>query len=427
MNVLAFIERLSGRRMTLLVFGGAVTSSLIFSTLVYPRIAGVLNSRIAEDGYDLLAFGLHRLGTLTYYPSETPTVMRGPAYPAFVAGILFLGEHLYPRSVQIAQALVHGVTAVLCFFISMALWNRRRASFVAASVCAVHPFLLWYTARIVTETLAVFLFTLFVTALFWYGQAPSTMRAAVAGVVGGLGALCKQTLLPLPLLTFLFLVLRKKNYRLRHGIVLMIGTLAVLGPWTMRNFCVTQKIIPVHTLMGYNFWAGDVLAEHYFEAPLNYMQLITIGRETRFAAGDTLSQARLHQAEQEGDFGMDERLFRESLDRYRDDPLFFVRKLILNGVMFWTISGSPTATIVTSFLQIVALIVAVGGATKAVKRYGVRSLAVLPLALMALYFLSHLPIYALARFGLVMVPTMLSYAVGTVREETSEGTPGYGS
>jgi 4-amino-4-deoxy-L-arabinose transferase-like glycosyltransferase len=414
------IERLSTRRLIVIIVVAAAASSLLFSTLVYPRIAAPLNSTIAEDGYDKLAYGLFRLGTFTYFPSEVPTVLRGPAYPAFVAGILYLGEGFYPLSVQIAQAGVHAATAVLCFIIGMMLWNSRRASTIAALVCSVHPFLLWYTARIVTETLATFLFTAFIAALLWYNGQRTTARVALAGLLGGLAALCKQTFLPLPFLAAAFIVLRQKNERrFVHALVMVCTTVALVLPWTIRNYHVSNKVIPVHALMGYNFRVGDALAEHYFEAPMSYMTLVALGKPWQIG-GDTITQKALHDAERLGDFSVEERILRASLDRYAADPMFLLRKLLLGLVMFWTISGSPTATAVTSALQIPLLVLTVLGGSKLFRRQGMLSLTTLPLWLMAFYMLSHLPIYSIARFGLVLVPAMLAYAAGVWRENAVE-------
>ncbi len=411
-RLLQRIEHTSDKRLALMVFITAIAGSLAFSMLMYPRIAAPLHSRIAEDGYDKLAYGLYHLGTLTYFPSETPTVLRGPAYPAFVATMLSLGERYYPSSVQIAQAVVHGATTVLCFMIAMLLWNNRRASTIAALLCALHPFLLWYTARIVTETLATFLFTAFIAALVWYNVHRTMLRAGLAGLLGGLAALCKQTFLPGSILAVAFLALDRKNeQRVRHAFVLLIVTLAVVLPWTIRNYHVANKVILVHALMGYNFRVGDALAEHYFNAPLSYMELIGIGKPWLFE-GDTVMQMALHDAEKAGNFDIEGKMLNASLQRYAADPLFFVRKLALGCVMFWTISGSPAATFVTSFLQIPLLVLTFLGMKKLPQHQGGRSIGVVPLWLMALYMLLHLPIYSLARFGLVLVPTMLAYAAG---------------
>lgn len=412
------IEPTSPISLAMLVGILAVLGSILFALLLYPRIADPLNSKIAEDGYDKLAYGLYKVQTLTYYPSETPTILRGPLYPAFVAGVLFLGEQFYPLSVQIAQTLLHGLTTILCFIIGMMLWKRVLYALSAALLCAVHPYLLWYTARIVIESLSVFLFTAFIAVLLWYGMRPSLLRGFLVGLLGGTAALCKQTFLPLPLVAALFVFFRHEHrLRILHATVLFCASLLVVLPWTVRNLHLTGRLVPVHTLLGFNFRMGDALAEQYFAAPLSYMKLVQIGKPHILANGDTVTQRALHEAERRGDYDLDHRITQSSLERYLHDPLFFARKLLLNAVMFWTISGSVPATIVTSLLQLPLLIVAVVGIRKAMRMRGRHRFVALPPLLMAFYVLSHLPLYALARFSLVLVPTLLCYAVGAWRKE----------
>ncbi|MER3522540.1 MAG: hypothetical protein C4326_00370 [Ignavibacteria bacterium] len=421
MNARAFLTRIkhtSPTTLTTLVGILAVLGSMIFALILYPRIADPLNSKIAEDGYDKLAYGLYKVQTLTYYPSKTPTILRGPLYPAFVAAVLFFGEHVYPVSVQIAQAMLHGATTILCFVIGRMLWQRVSKALSAALLCAIHPFLLWYTARIVIETLSVFLFTVFIALLFWYGTRPSLPRVFLAGVLGGTAALCKQTFLPLPLAAALFMLFRSGHrHRIFHAIMLFCASLFVVLPWTMRNLHLTGKPIPVHTLVGFNFRMGDVLAEHYFEAPLSYMKLVQIGKPHILASGDTVTQRALHEAERRGDYELDHRIMQSSIERYLDDPLFFARKLMLNAVMFWTISSSAVATMVTSWLQLPLVVLSVMGMRKAMRMSGRHRFVALPPLVMGFYVLSHLPLYALARFSLVLIPTLLCYAVGAWRKE----------
>jgi hypothetical protein len=171
---------------------------------------------------------------------------------------------------------------------------------------------------------------------------------------------------------------------------------------------------------------GDALAEHYFEAPLSYMKLVEISRPHILAHGDTVTQKLLHEAERRGDYELDQRIMQLSLQRYLNDPVFLARKLILNAVMFWTISGSTTATIVTTLLQVPLLILSVRGIGKAMRMNGRQQFALVPPVVMAFYVFSHLPLYALARFSLVLVPTMLCYAVGVWGTAATQNGDAYG-
>ncbi|MBI1897480.1 MAG: hypothetical protein HYS04_13295 [Acidobacteria bacterium] len=47
----------------------------------------------------------------------------------------------------------------------------------------------------------------------------------------------------------------------------------------------------------------------------------------------------------------DSMLVRDSLDRYRAQPAFLLKKLALNTVLFWTHSQTALKTMVVTFLQ----------------------------------------------------------------------------
>ncbi len=386
-------------------------ASMAFSLFVYPNIAGVLDSKLANDGYDQLAYGLERTGTLSFYPDTSATVLRGPVYPLFVAGFLRLGESAFPLSVQIAQALLHTLTLLFCYQIGMMIWNRK-AGLIAAGIAALHPFLLWYTPRIVTETLATFLFTLTVLLFLVHHHEQSVRSSMRLGVALGISALCKQTFLPLlfiaPLIGF-FLSHHPRRTR-DTAIILTMGFLLV-APWTMRNHSLTGTIIPVHGLLGFNLKQGDCLAERYEEAPLSYMKLIDLcGPYT--VEGDTIVHWEIEKGGARAGVEVEKKLTSASVERYVENPWFFLKKLVVNSLMFWTISGSAPATIVTSLLQIPLLAFFIVASRKIIKTKGMRSIEAAPLLFILVFFAGHLPIYALARFGLVLVPVMLAYAAG---------------
>lgn len=397
-------------------------ASLMFSRFVYPNIAGALDSKLANDGYDQLAYGLARTGTLSFYPSTTPTVLRGPAYPLFVAALLRIGENLFPLSVQFAQALLHALTLLLSYHIGMRIWNQR-AGIIAGTVTALHPFLLWYTPRIVTETLATFLFTLIVLLFLVHHNEQSVRSSVRVGVALGISALCKQTFLPLMFIVPLMNALLSHHpKRLRNTVIMFVMCLLLVGPWTMRNYSLTGAIVPVHGLLGFNLKQGDCLAERYQEAPLSYMRLINLcGPHT--IDGDTVVHWEIEKNGARAGVALEKKLLQASLERYLDEPLFFLKKIAVNTVMFWTISGSAPATIVTSLLQLPLLGVFLLAARRVLRERGWRSVHSAPLIFMMVYFLGHVPIYALARFGLVMVPVMVAYAAGILGADSSLKEP----
>lgn len=403
---------LESKRIPIVIQLLAFTSSLVFSLVIYPQIAGQLQSSISADRYDRLALGLYHYGTLSFYPDPQASILRGPVYPAFVALIIFIRGSLASIDIQIAQAVVHSFTSLLCFGISSILWSRKRAS-IASIACAVHPFLLWYTPRIVTETVATFFFTAIIYTFLKFSQNPSYTRSLFLGITMGVSTLCKQTFLPLmallPALSFF-----SSEQRKRFGQVLLIPLVAliIVFPWTLRNYNLTRALVPVHTLMGFNFQMGDCLTENYSAAPLSYLTILEKCESFTTAEGDTVFHLDMEKEGVLQGLKNDRLLAQQSLQRYLDNPGFFIRKVVLNAVMFWTISATVSASVVTTLLQVPVLLCFLVASVKIMRKNGAFGWMSIPIWLVLAYFLSHLPIYALARFGLPLVPTMIAYCSG---------------
>ncbi len=396
----------------LFIFLLAVLASTFFTFLVYPRIAGPLENTITTDGYDRLGWGLYRYRALVYFPNRQPTVMRGPVYPMFLAGLLAVKPAWFPGSVQFAQGVVHGLTCLLVFGISRILWDRRRGA-VASLVCSVHPYLIWFTSRVVTETVLTFLFTAVVFCLVYFSRRPTVGRAVLLGGVLGLGALCKQTLLPFVLLMPVLLALRlDRKRRWRFSLAMLGASTLLILPWTVRNYSLTKTFVPVHAMLGFNLHVGDSFVENYGKSPLGYARLVDLISYPVGSEGELVTHAWFQSVDPRRGVEEDRRLMGKALRRYVDDPAFFLRKLGLNGVMFWTLSSRPSASIATMLMQMSLLFFFCVSAVRIVGRYGGVSWISMPIWLVVAYFLFHLPIYGLARFGVVLVPTMVVCAVG---------------
>ncbi len=390
----------------------AFFGSIVFSVFIYPTIADPLQSNVAGDGYDQLAFGLYQSGTLSFYPNPQPTLMRGPAYPAFVALFLFLNESWYPLNVQVGQGILHSLSSALCFAIASLFWSRTRAA-IASLMCALHPFLLWYTPRIVVETAATFLFTMIVYSFLVLQTRPSYPKSIVLGVVLGISALCKATFLPVALLVpFLTFIVSREKRRATYSLVVLSAAFLIILPWSLRNYDIVDTVIPVHTLMGLNMRQGDCLAENYARSPRSYMQALNECGPHVTSGGDTLTDWRLEGDGVQNSVEVDRSLAQQSIERYCREPWFFARKLVLNAIMFWTLSASVPASLVTSILQIPLLAVFIFVAVKTGRKHGFLSARNAPILLVLCYYGLHLPIYALARFGVVLVPVMLAYCAG---------------
>ena len=248
----------------------------------------------------------------------SPSLIRLPAYPLFLATIYSVFGHGNNGAVRIFQALIDAGTCVLVALLAW-LWQpdekKKRATALGALVlAAVCPFTTIYTATILTEvwtnfllvalliaaTLAFRKLTAEVTeekgklrvALVWWG---------VAGLIGGVLVMMRPdaglflaavgvTLLITglwPLIFGLRNISKTKDRRLNTkavigrtlipAILFSTAFAVVLTPWTIRNwrlFHVFQPLAPAHAEMpgefvprGYMLWARTWIDSDIYVAP----------------------------------------------------------------------------------------------------------------------------------------------------------------
>jgi hypothetical protein len=164
--------------------------------------------------------------------------------------------------------------------------------------------------------------------------------------------------------------------------------------------------------------AGDVHAEFYERSPLIYWGLLSFKQHDINSQGDTISHTWMRSAETVTALEADYKLLGRSLNRYMHEPLLVFRKLLLAPVMFWTLSSTPFATVASSIMQIPLLALFVISAVRTARQHGLWSLHSAPILLAVSYFLSHVPVMSIARFGVVLIPTMLVYAVTAFQTRT---------
>ncbi len=257
---------------------------------------GVVYARLARN---LLEQGVYSTEAEAPF---TPTLVRLPGYPLFLAGVYSIFGHENNTAVRIIQAVFDTATCVIIALLAF-LWTedqerkRRRAmwAFLLAALC---PFIVIYTATILTETLTTFLMgamTLTATlgfkasrkgkAFLWW-----SMTGLLAGIAvfvrpdNGLFAAGIGVTLVISGLFFTTGDSPKFSKRLvrviGHGVLFSGIFVLVLTPWTVRNyrlFGVFQPISPAHADMpgefvplGYFRWLRTWVDDSRFIEPMQW-------------------------------------------------------------------------------------------------------------------------------------------------------------
>ena len=222
----------------------------------------------------------------TYYP---------PGYPMFLGGIQSLADAVgqsdrLPLFAGVAQALLGGVAAGATAVAAARLWDRgqdatarspdtapsparrRRLVVVAGLVVALWPNLVLYSAVLLSESLFVALFAVFVAAVLSLGdlQRPRPAVVVVAAASFGAATLVRpQVLVSLPFLALAWGLARVGWRRVLLGSgALVVGAAAFVVPWTIRNLVVMDQFVPISTNGGDNLCIGfHPGADGRFSAP----------------------------------------------------------------------------------------------------------------------------------------------------------------
>jgi 4-amino-4-deoxy-L-arabinose transferase-like glycosyltransferase len=191
-----------------------------------------------------------------FSPFRMHLIFHPPLYPYFIAGL---------RSLPGGLALVQWVQVALSALLVPAVGRvgarafGERTGLVAAAITALFPELVWFAPHFWSETVMLF--------LLWWGferllEADGGGRArpaVLAGVLFGLTALTRETVLYFAPLAALWLAWRAPRPAARlRGAVFLAAVVLTVAPWTVRNWLVFRTFIPVSTSAGLNLWQGNV-------------------------------------------------------------------------------------------------------------------------------------------------------------------------
>jgi hypothetical protein len=254
-------------------------------------------------------------------PPYSPSLIRLPGYPGFLAAIYSVFGHTNNGAVRIVQALIDTGTcaliALLAFYWQPDDRKKRTTAIAALALAAVCPFTTIYAATILTEVLTNFLMVaMFVAVTVAFRKSFTTedteedkklkskWRAVllwwgIAGVIGGLAVMMRPdsglflAAIGLTLVgTSIWSAATRRRYEsadksahsktsfarvMASGAALSFAFILVLAPWTIRNwrvFHLFQPLAPAHGEMpgefvprGYELWLRTWLDDQSYIAP----------------------------------------------------------------------------------------------------------------------------------------------------------------
>jgi len=194
---------------------------------------------------------------------STTDVPWGYAYFIAICYRLF-GERTWVPLV--VQALANATVPLVLYRIVLALADRRTAA-LSALLVGAFSFNTVYVSTQASDAMCTVIFTASLWCLVRGYQRDSAGWFALSGVLAGLMPQFRPNLLLLPpALAVAVLLVRPRGWR-RFGQVSLYLALvvAMLTPWTLRNYRLTGVAIPTSTHGGEQLWYGTLQVGPYLE------------------------------------------------------------------------------------------------------------------------------------------------------------------
>lgn len=206
----------------------------------YPQYADIARNLVAGNGF------------LLY---NQPNIRRAPGFPVFLAVIYkVFGESTRP--VIIANALLTVGIVLLTGFLGRRIVNER-VGVVAALLIAVNPVQVKYGLTPLSEPLFTILVLAGVLCITPLANQHNWKRVVIGGAFVGLACLVRSSIIILPAFLGVWWVWRLRWRGIAMTALFSVTMLAVIAPWTVRNWHVTEMLIPVNKMDGHVLWVSN--------------------------------------------------------------------------------------------------------------------------------------------------------------------------
>ncbi len=203
--------------------------------------------KLAQNIYDGLGHSLN----------GASNAWTGPGYPYALAFFFKLCGNTTVASAKLFNILLSSAVLILSYLIVAKTVVSKRLRFVSYLLLSFMPVFISYVNVVGTETFFVFLLTflLFVRVYFKQGYAVS----AIIGVLTGALALTKPFMLVYPVICGCMLWTETKDIKktLVQTAVVALCAIALISPWTLRNYRAFGRFIPISYNMGYNMYVNN--------------------------------------------------------------------------------------------------------------------------------------------------------------------------
>lgn len=220
-----------------------------------------------------------------------PECRRGPVQSFLMAIPYSIFGHSY-RAAYLFQALISGLIPLLVFHIGRLVRNSA-VGLLAAFFSAVYPFYIYVAGVFYATQIGIILLLLVVYTALRFRKEHSARSILTQGAA--LGTLILSLAVSLVLLPAAFFWnLDRRRKPVWSAVLVCVVALAVVSPWTVRNYLATGSFIPVRLGAGREFLYGNspmATPTWHFDIPLDEEFSKRI-KEVGPAAADRMCWAR---------------------------------------------------------------------------------------------------------------------------------------
>jgi hypothetical protein len=405
------------RRLALVgvVFTAGLLWRLVLGGWIVPAWQARANVGSFPDAYPLLAETLIERGTLGFgEEGATPTTVRGPGFPLWLAAGMRLGLRDGP-----AVALWSAIPGLLGGAALAWLLAGRyglAAGAVGGTTLVLHPLSSFAAARAMSDEFYGVL--AFVAIACWAGsrEASGNRRGIgwlAAGAALGWNLLTRAVgLLTVGAIAIAACLARPR--RVRSALMVVLVALVPALAWSVRSTRLERRPVFVHSLAAYNFWFGEAFDRLSAdrapgETRRMAMQLMVEAGADPVLVDPGFWYAQLTPMETAA---MERVLGRAAIDRVLERPLSFAARAARGLARFWYAADAPLRSVQYGVVVVPLLLLAGVGAWRILS--GEPRLDVLGLTLIVLIVL-HNAAYAvtwpMARMSVQVYPAV-AYLAG---------------
>jgi 4-amino-4-deoxy-L-arabinose transferase-like glycosyltransferase len=280
------------------------------------------------------------------------------------------------------------------------LTGDRMAALIAAALVAVYPTFVYsvITYHALNLYTAVFLAALLL--VMRQAREPRHGQLIAIGLLGAAAAMLRSEFVLV--MGALYITLWLLTRRTKEFVLLTLLSAAVVAPWTLRNYIVFDRVLPIASSVGYNLWKG-----HNPEARGSGDEIEKIGAATR-QLGDEMAKIP---PSRDYEIVYDQ-VFRDAaVAHIRAHPAETIVLGLKKNLLFWIweaydpISWKPAyfaPHLVTTLLGLIGIVIAV--------RQGLNTAAMFIVAIVVIQSLINAAFSVHVRYRMTIEPILFIYA-----------------